>query len=79
MDDLSHPTLTQAAPVIVGDNPGPEAVAEAVAEAETPEPEAISLMSGRQELATQLVAKLCHDFISPAGAIMSGLDLLEDP
>jgi len=31
------------------------------------------------ELATQLVAKLCHDFISPAGAIISGLDLLEDP
>ena len=33
----------------------------------------------RHDLATQLVAKLCHDFISPAGAIMSGLDLLEDP
>jgi histidine phosphotransferase ChpT len=31
------------------------------------------------ELATLLVAKLCHDFISPAGAIISGLDLLEDP
>ncbi len=31
------------------------------------------------DLATQLVAKLCHDFISPAGAIISGLDLLEDP
>ena len=35
--------------------------------------------SGSHALATQLVAKLCHDFISPAGAIMSGLDLLEDP
>ena len=23
--------------------------------------------------------KLCHDFISPAGAIVSGLDLLDDP
>ena len=34
---------------------------------------------GHHDLATQLVAKLCHDFISPAGAIMSGLDLLEDP
>ena len=33
----------------------------------------------RHDLATLLVAKLCHDFISPAGAIMSGLDLLEDP
>lgn len=34
---------------------------------------------GAHALATQLVAKLCHDFISPAGAIISGLDLLEDP
>jgi len=33
----------------------------------------------QHDLATQLVAKLCHDVISPAGAIMSGLDLLEDP
>ncbi|MFT3997004.1 MAG: histidine phosphotransferase family protein [Asticcacaulis sp.] len=31
------------------------------------------------DLATQLVAKLCHDFISPTGAIISGLDLLADP
>jgi histidine phosphotransferase ChpT len=31
------------------------------------------------DLATQLVAKLCHDFISPTGAIVSGLDLLSDP
>ncbi len=45
--------------------------------AEAPKP--ISAASSEHELATQLVAKLCHDFISPAGAIMSGLDLLEDP
>lgn len=32
-----------------------------------------------QELATYVAAKLCHDFISPAGAIASGLDLLDDP
>lgn len=32
-----------------------------------------------QELATYVAAKLCHDFISPAGAIASGLDLLTDP
>ncbi|HZZ89467.1 MAG TPA: histidine phosphotransferase family protein [Caulobacteraceae bacterium] len=32
-----------------------------------------------EELAARLASKLCHDFISPAGAIMSGLDLLEDP
>lgn len=31
------------------------------------------------ELATLVAAKLCHDFISPSGAVMSGLDLLDDP
>lgn len=31
------------------------------------------------ELASQIAARLCHDFISPASAIVSGLDLLEDP
>ena len=31
------------------------------------------------ELAAQIAARLCHDFISPASAIVSGLDLLEDP
>jgi len=31
------------------------------------------------ELATFIAAKLCHDFISPSGAIVSGLDLLKDP
>ena len=32
-----------------------------------------------EELAARLASKLCHDFISPAGAIVSGLDLLDDP
>lgn len=32
-----------------------------------------------QELATYVAAKLCHDFISPAGAIVSGLDLIKEP
>ncbi|WGM30212.1 histidine phosphotransferase family protein [Brevundimonas sp. NIBR11] len=32
-----------------------------------------------QELASLIAAKLCHDFISPSGAIISGLDLLNDP
>lgn len=36
-------------------------------------------LSGPHELATRLIAKLCHDFISPTGAIVSGLDLLSDP
>lgn len=31
------------------------------------------------DLATLVAAKLCHDFISPAGAVVSGLDLLNDP
>ncbi|RYG00716.1 MAG: histidine phosphotransferase [Caulobacteraceae bacterium] len=31
------------------------------------------------ELAAMLAARLCHDLISPASAVVSGLDLLEDP
>ena len=31
------------------------------------------------DLAALVAAKLCHDFISPAGAIVSGMDLLDDP
>ena len=31
------------------------------------------------DLAALVAAKLCHDFISPSGAIVSGLDLLDDP
>lgn len=31
------------------------------------------------DLTAWVSAKLCHDFISPAGAIVSGLDLLKDP
>jgi histidine phosphotransferase ChpT len=31
------------------------------------------------ELAAHLAGKLCHDLISPVSAIVSGLDLLEDP
>lgn len=38
-----------------------------------------TLPTGRAELAAYIAGKLCHDFISPAGAIMSGLDLLDDP
>ena len=34
---------------------------------------------GAPELAAALAARLCHDFISPASAIVSGVDLLEDP
>jgi histidine phosphotransferase ChpT len=31
------------------------------------------------ELSAYIAARMCHDFISPASAIISGLDLLEDP
>ena len=31
------------------------------------------------ELAAHLAARLCHDLMSPASAVTSGLDLLEDP
>ena len=31
------------------------------------------------DLASQLSARLCHDFVSPASAIVAGLDLLDDP
>ncbi|WP_292039301.1 MULTISPECIES: histidine phosphotransferase ChpT [unclassified Brevundimonas] len=42
------------------------------------QPQAAALPNGT-DLATLISAKLCHDFISPAGAVMSGLDLLDDP
>lgn len=32
-----------------------------------------------QDLATLVAGKLCHDFISPSGAIVAGLDLMKDP
>jgi histidine phosphotransferase ChpT len=38
-----------------------------------------ALPASGAELAAYVAAKLCHDFVSPAGAVMSGLDLLSDP
>jgi histidine phosphotransferase ChpT len=46
------------------------------AEASAPEPAA---PPSQADMAALLAARLCHDFISPASAIVSGLDLLEDP
>ncbi len=44
------------------------------------EPETVTTPAiGAAELAAALAARLCHDFISPASAIVSGVDLLEDP
>lgn len=38
-----------------------------------------SIAVSAPDLAAQLAGRLCHDFISPASAINSGLDLLDDP
>ena len=38
-----------------------------------------SALPDGQALAALIAGKLCHDFISPAGAISSGLGLLKDP
>ncbi|CAN5171606.1 histidine phosphotransferase ChpT [soil metagenome] len=55
----------------------PAAVEPDLAEpAEVPAPAPVI---GAPELAAALAARLCHDFISPASAIVSGVDLLEDP
>jgi histidine phosphotransferase ChpT len=47
------------------------------AQSETPAPARFSPTA--VALAAQLAGKLCHDFVSPSGAIVSGLDLLRDP
>ena len=44
--------------------------------ADAPAPE---LNVNGPDFAALVAARLCHDFISPASAIVSGLDLLEDP
>lgn len=61
----------------IGDSAPESAVVSEVSEPEAVEPKLPA--TNPHDLATQMVAKLCHDFISPAGAIMSGLDLLDDP
>ena len=46
---------------------------------EPPDPSGAALSAPSAELAASLAARLCHDLISPASAIVSGVDLLEDP
>ena len=46
---------------------------------EAPAASAPELNVNGPDFAALLAARLCHDFISPASAIVSGLDLLEDP
>ena len=84
LDELSPPDVTGADALLKdtsGTSDGPESSAEAVPEVsgEAPGEVPAEFTMGAHALATQLVGKLCHDFISPAGAIISGLDLLEDP
>ena len=43
------------------------------------EPGASGASPGAAQIAAYLAARMCHDFISPVSAIVSGLDLLEDP
>lgn len=43
------------------------------------DPQAAAKPVRAAELAAHLAARMCHDFISPASAIASGLDLLDDP
>lgn len=53
---------------------------DAPTEAAPAAPEAASRPLPRTaDVAAYLAARMCHDFISPASAIVSGLDLLEDP
>jgi histidine phosphotransferase ChpT len=69
MTDLPTPTSqTVAAESLTG-----QVEDEAITELAAPAP------VGAAELAAHLAARMCHDYISPAGAIISGLDLLEDP
>ena len=44
-----------------------------------PDPSATVSTTDPLNLTSRLAARLCHDFISPASAIVSGLDLIEDP
>jgi len=49
------------------------------AAAPAPSADAPELNVNGPDFAALVAARLCHDFISPASAIVSGLDLLEDP
>jgi histidine phosphotransferase ChpT len=62
------PPVVEPAPQIAPSSPTPTSSAPAKAD-----------IISSTELAAYLAARMCHDFISPAGAITSGLDLLEDP
>ncbi len=56
----------------------PQSVLPAWMDVHEPAPPALEPVAAA-ELAATLAARMCHDFISPASAIVSGVDLLEDP
>jgi len=82
---LSHPTSAEAAAPAVVEAPAAAGLTDVDAPPATtsiplasPQPHEADPVSST-ELAALLAARMCHDFISPAGAITSGLDLLDDP
>jgi len=74
--EATPPVVAPPAPAAA--NVTASSVTASSASAETATAPAIDKVSST-ELAAHLAARMCHDFISPAGAITSGLDLLEDP
>jgi histidine phosphotransferase ChpT len=82
---LSHPAPAEAAAPAPVEAPPPvgQAAASPPPAARSPEPSHPAALKvdtvSSTELAAFLAARMCHDFISPAGAITSGLDLLDDP
>jgi histidine phosphotransferase ChpT len=77
----SPPTPAEAPPPVEAQPPveptaaSPPPPPTLLASPEAPKADSVS----STELAAYLAARMCHDFISPAGAITSGLDLLDDP
>ena len=74
---MNEPRLSAYEPWSVGESAAPQPAPPASEAAAAP-PAAGGAVSA-PDLAAHLAARMCHDFISPASAIVSGLDLLEDP
>lgn len=73
--DVAPGPAVEAAPPAVEAAASPPAPPAPLTLPSAPKADAVS----STELAAYLAARMCHDFISPAGAITSGLDLLDDP
>lgn len=77
--DLKPELNPYTAPISDGLFDQAEGSAPTVREAQEPVADVPLAELSALELTTHLIAKICHDFISPTGAIVSGLDLLDDP